>query len=75
VLSVGRIRKRRPLVHTTATFLTYMFGVAFSERPRALRITEDDRDRVRKQIQELAKQFENRVNDFAKTRQVEVLED
>lgn len=52
-----------------------MFGVAFSERPRALRITEDDRDRVRKQIQELAKQFENRVNDFAKTRQVEVLED
>lgn len=38
-------------------------------------MTEDDRDRCKDQVQELTKKYETTVNDAAKTRESEVLED
>lgn len=38
-------------------------------------ITEDDRDSAKEQIQELTKDYENRINDMAKSRESEVMED
>lgn len=37
-------------------------------------MSEDERDRVKEQIQELTKDYENKVNDMAKTREAEVME-
>lgn len=37
-------------------------------------MSEDERDRVKDQIQELTKNYENKVNDMAKTREAEVME-
>jgi len=38
-------------------------------------MTEDERDNVKEQIQELTKTYENKVNDMAKVRETEVMED
>ena len=38
-------------------------------------ITEDDRDRLKNEIQELTKNYEGQVNDLAKTRESEVMEE
>ncbi len=35
-------------------------------------LTEDDRDHVKKEIQELTKEFENRANKLAKAKEIEV---
>jgi ribosome recycling factor len=37
--------------------------------------SEDDRDRVKEQIQELTKRFENQASEMAKKREAEVMED
>jgi len=37
-------------------------------------LTEDDRDQVKKEIQELTKKFENQVNKLAKAKETEVLD-
>ncbi len=39
---------------------------------KAKEITEDDRDKLKEEIQELTKKFENKANDMAKTREAEV---
>lgn len=44
-----------------------------SEKDKEL--TEDDRDSVKDEVQELTKKYENQVNDLAKAREAEVLED
>ena len=38
-------------------------------------ISEDDRDGLKDEVQELTKKFEAKVNDMAKTRESEVMED
>jgi len=38
-------------------------------------LSEDDCQRLKEQIQELTKQYENQVNEAAKTREKEVMED
>ena len=38
-------------------------------------LSEDDRDEVKKEIQDLIKQYESRVNEVARTREKEVLEE
>jgi ribosome recycling factor len=38
-------------------------------------LSEDDRDNVKQEIQELTKKFENRANDLAKSKEQEVMED
>jgi ribosome recycling factor len=38
-------------------------------------ISEDDRDQIKEEVQELTKKFESQVNDSAKARETEVLED
>lgn len=38
-------------------------------------ITEDDRDAAKEQIQELTKDYETKINDMAKARESEVMED
>ena len=38
-------------------------------------LTEDDRDSIKEEVQELTKKFETQVNDLAKAREAEVLED
>lgn len=38
-------------------------------------VSEDDRDELKNEIQELTKKYENQVNDLAKAREKEVLED
>ncbi len=37
-------------------------------------LSEDERDSLKEQVQELTKDYENRVGDMAKTREAEVLE-
>lgn len=38
-------------------------------------ITEDDRDKLKDDVQELTKKYENQINDLAKNRETEVMED
>ena len=38
-------------------------------------LSEDDRDTVKEEIQELTKKFENRANDLARSKETEVMED
>ncbi len=38
-------------------------------------LSEDDRDNVKEEIQDLTKKFENRANDWAKAKEKEVMED
>ncbi len=38
-------------------------------------LSEDDRDNVKEEIQDLTKKFENRANDLAKAKEKEVMED
>ena len=42
---------------------------------KAKTLSEDDRDQVKDEIQELTKKFESKVNDMAKAREKEVLDD
>jgi ribosome recycling factor len=44
-----------------------------SEKDKTL--SEDDRDRLKEEIQELTKKYENLASDMAKKREAEVMED
>jgi ribosome recycling factor len=44
-----------------------------SEKDKSL--SEDDRDQVKEEVQDLTKKFENRANELAKTKEQEVMED
>jgi ribosome recycling factor len=45
------------------------------QEEKAKILSEDDRDNVKEEIQELTKKFENRANDLAKSKEQEVMED
>jgi ribosome recycling factor len=48
---------------------------AIDQEEKNKTISEDERDSTKDEIQELIKKYESRVNDMAKTRETEVMED
>lgn len=72
---VGRIKELAEEARVAIRNVRRDANKAADQAEKDKELSEDDRDRVKDEVQELTKKFEQKVNDLAKAREKDVLED
>lgn len=72
---VGRVKELAEEARIAIRNIRRDGNKAADQAEKAKGMSEDDRDRAKESIQELTKSYEDKINDLAKAKEVEVLED